>query len=114
MADDAITDDIGVLVEYHLPLTERRIDVMLFGRQEDSTPNSLLIELKRWEDVTLEDEFALNVTPGDTEHVHPSQQALDYAGYLADSHSEYLNRRPRRPALQLLPRADHAQGPRID
>ena len=26
------TDDIGVLVEYHLPLSERRIDVMLFGR----------------------------------------------------------------------------------
>jgi hypothetical protein len=89
VADEAVTDDIGVLVEYHLPLTERRIDVMLFGKRQDGVANSLLIELKRWDDVSLEDEHALNVLTGDTEHVHPSQQALDYAGFLADSHSEY-------------------------
>lgn len=89
VADDAKTDDIGVLVEYHLPLSERRIDVMLFGRRRSREPGSLLIELKRWRDVDVEDEFALNVLTGDTEHLHPSQQALAYARYLEDVHSEY-------------------------
>jgi uncharacterized protein len=92
VADESATDDIGVLVEYHLPLSERRIDVMLFGGAPDGAANSLLIELKRWESVDLEDEYALNVLTGDTEHVHPSQQALDYAEYLRDVHSEYADR----------------------
>jgi hypothetical protein len=87
----AITDDVGVLVEYHLPLSERRIDVMLFGEHSDGHANSLLIELKRWDTAELEDEYALNVLTGDQEHVHPSQQALDYAEYLKDVHSEYAD-----------------------
>jgi hypothetical protein len=91
VADESATDDVGVLVEYHLPLSERRIDVMLFGGASDGTANSLLVELKRWESVDLEDEYALNVLTGDTEHVHPSQQALDYAEYLRDVHSEYTD-----------------------
>lgn len=91
VADESATDDIGVLVEYHLPLSERRIDVMLFGQRPDGSANSLLIELKRWESVDVEDEFELNVLTGDQEHVHPSQQAFDYAEYLRDVHSEYAD-----------------------
>lgn len=87
----ATKDDVGVLVEYHLPLSERRIDVMFFGDGPEGTPNSLLVELKRWNAVNLEDEYALNVLTGDQEHVHPSQQALDYAEYLKDVHSEYAD-----------------------
>ena len=55
VADEAATDDIGVLVEYHLPLSERRIDVMFFGRRNDDSSGSLLVELKRWTDASLED-----------------------------------------------------------
>ena len=89
VVDDAATDDVGVLVEYHLPLSERRIDVMFFGRRADGAPSSLLVELKRWTDVSLEDEWARNVISGGVEHVHPSEQALDYAAYLRDVHSSY-------------------------
>lgn len=92
VADDgAATDDIGVLVEYHLPLSERRIDVMFFGRSKNGADNSLLLELKRWDRATLEDEFARNVLVGVDEHVHPSEQALDYADYLRDTHSTYVD-----------------------
>jgi hypothetical protein len=61
VTDQAVTDDVGVLVEYHLPLSERHIDVVLFGRRDDGVPSSLLVELKRWTDVSLEDEWARNV-----------------------------------------------------
>ena len=91
VADQAATDDIGVLVEYHLPLSERRIDVMFFGRRTDGRPGSLLVELKRWTEVSLEDECALNVISGGVEHVHPSEQALDYTAYLRDVHSNYAD-----------------------
>lgn len=84
------TDDVGVLVEYHLPLSERRIDVMLFGKDESGAPNSVLVELKQWDTADVEDEYALNLMVGNAEHVHPSQQALDYAEYLRDVHSEYV------------------------
>jgi uncharacterized protein len=90
VADDAATDDVGVLVEYHLPLSDRRIDVMFFGRRAEGGAGTLLVELKRWESVSLADDWALNVLIGDAEHVHPSQQALDYAGYLSDTHSAYV------------------------
>jgi hypothetical protein len=39
----------------------------------------------------VEDEHALNVLVGGREHVHPSQQALDYAGWLADYHSAFTD-----------------------
>jgi hypothetical protein len=91
VADDVATDDVGVLVEYHMPLSERRIDVMLFGRRADGLPSSLLVELKRWTEVALEDQFARNVMSGGAEHVHPSEQALDYAEYLRDVHSSYAD-----------------------
>lgn len=82
--------DIGVLIEYHLPLSERRIDAMFFGNDERGH-NSVLVELKQWEQVALEDEFCDNVFVGGAEHVHPCQQALDYAGFLQDIHSDYAH-----------------------
>jgi hypothetical protein len=39
-------DDVGVLVEYHLPLSECRIDAMFFGSRA-GRPQSVLVELKR-------------------------------------------------------------------
>jgi hypothetical protein len=48
------TDDVGVVVEYHLPLSDRRIDVMFFGTRDDGVSNSLLLELKRWDCASLE------------------------------------------------------------
>jgi hypothetical protein len=91
VADEgAPSDDVGVAVEYHLPLSDRRIDVMFFGTRDDGVSNSLLVELKRWDSASLEDEFARNVLVGTEEHVHPSEQALDYAEFLVDTHSTFV------------------------
>lgn len=82
------SNDVGVLIEYHLPLSEHRIDAMFFGNGRRGA-HSVLVELKQWADVAL-DELCDNVMIGDVEHVHPSQQALDYAGFLQDIHSDYV------------------------
>jgi hypothetical protein len=90
-AADQHAKDIGVVVEYHLPLHRQRIDVMLFGHARSGKPNSLIVELKQWSPPTLEDEFALNVLVDKVEHPHPSQQAFDYVGFLEEIHSLYVS-----------------------
>jgi hypothetical protein len=82
--------DIGVIVEYHLPLSGQRIDVILVGMSQNGTPHALVVELKQWSDVTVEDEFAENVIVGGVEHTHPSQQALDYVEFLEEVHSSFV------------------------
>jgi hypothetical protein len=51
----------------------------------------MVVELKQWSQVALEDDVATNVRVLDHEHVHPSEQALDYARWLADYHSGFTN-----------------------
>ena len=81
---------VGVATEYHLPLSEMRIDAMLFGQDRDGQASSLVIELKQWSAATLVDEFATNVVMQGKEYPHPSQKALDYAGYLSGYHSAFV------------------------
>ena len=84
-------EDVGLAVEYHLPLSGQRIDAIFFGRSEDAIGHALVVELKQWSDASLEDDFSENVLVGDVEHVHPSQQALDYACFLSDYNSAFAD-----------------------
>src|SRR5687768_8353953 len=44
--------DVGVAVEYHLPLSGKRIDVMFLGRNlSEAKPTALVVELKQWSSV---------------------------------------------------------------
>ena len=79
----------GVVVEYHLPYSGKRIDVMVTGHDASKQPAAVVIELKQWSRVELEDEHATNVLMQGKEHPHPCQQASDYADYLADYHSAF-------------------------
>jgi hypothetical protein len=81
--------DVGVSVEYHLPLSDRRIDVVLFGQHPSNGPCALVVELKQWSDAALPDEFSENVVLGTREHVHPSRQAAEYAGFLNQFHTAF-------------------------
>lgn len=84
--------DMGVATEYSLPLSGHRIDVMLCGKDAALRPTSLVVELKQWSKAELEDEFALNVLVDGRERLHPSQQALNYAEWLADYHDAFVSR----------------------
>lgn len=90
---DGQGDDIGVSVEYHLPLSGQRIDVVFTGHDEAAQANALVVELKHWNEVSLEDKYTLNVTVGDAEHLHPSQQAAGYVDFLKDVHGAFVDER---------------------
>src|SRR3989344_6445957 len=44
-----------IIVEYELPYSEKRIDVMLFGKDKEGNDNIVIIELKQWSNENLED-----------------------------------------------------------
>lgn len=82
--------DIGVVLEYHLPYSGYRIDALFFGKSEHDVNSSTVIELKQWSNVELKDEYDLNILVNNTERLHPSQQALDYADHLVEIQSAYV------------------------
>lgn len=86
---DAAPSPTGVALEYHLPYNGKRVDVMLTGRSADGDDTAVVLELKQWDRVQFQDGFATNVMLGNEEHVHPSEQARDYADWLSDYHSAF-------------------------
>lgn len=83
--DDAIPPSCGVAVEYGIPQTSKRIDLLLSGRDEDGRENLLIIELKQWEtakrtlmDAVVRTRFAR----GEADCNHPSYQSWSYAELL--------------------------------
>ena len=42
--------DHGILLEYQLPLSSRRLDAMVTGHGHDGAPAAVIVELKQWTD----------------------------------------------------------------
>lgn len=81
----------GVALEYHLPLSGKRVDVVITGHDPTGQASALVLELKQWSEARFEDEHATNVLVQDREVVHPSEQARDYADWLANYHSAFTD-----------------------
>ncbi|MGY2079892.1 DNA/RNA helicase domain-containing protein [Modestobacter sp. SYSU DS0657] len=79
---------VEVLLEYQLPLSSKRIDVILAGEHpRRGGPSYVVLELKQWTQATLfEDEPELVVQPtyGDRPVLHPVAQVRYYGEYLLD------------------------------
>jgi DUF2075 family protein len=77
----------GVGVEFQLPKTSKRIDVMLSGFNGGGQREVLIVELKQWAtaDRTTMDGVVETFVGGSLRHVsHPSYQAWSYAQLLTD------------------------------
>lgn len=74
-AEVALPEGPAVSLEYHLPISLRRIDVVLTGRDKARKPTAVVLELKQWSQAALEDEHATNVLVGGEEHLHPRPSA---------------------------------------
>jgi uncharacterized protein len=84
--------DHGVLLEYQLPLSSKRIDCILCGKDDNQTDNAVLIELKQWEkcDSAEPDKLVRSWVGGRHRDVlHPSVQVGQYRQYLQDSHEAF-------------------------
>lgn len=82
-------DDNQIVVEYELPYSSRRIDVLLFGRNQQGDDGVVMVELKQWSnDGVAEAEAEGNVkvrfASGVREVAHPSWQVQGYHFDLQD------------------------------
>lgn len=85
--------DHGVLLEYQLPLTSRRLDCMVTGHDVGGQPYSVIVELKQWSDVeasNAEDCVTTWVAGNKKDVLHPSRQVGQYEEYLRDMHSVFV------------------------
>ncbi len=89
---DADLMDHGVLLEYQLPLTSKRLDCMICGHDEAGAARAVVIELKQWqrcEASDVEDAVLTWVGGNEREVLHPSAQVTQYRRYLADTHTAF-------------------------
>lgn len=81
--------DNFLIIEYELPYSTRRIDLLIFGRDQRKTDSVVLIELKQWSNDSVEDcptEGNIFVDYGKfkKEQAHPSLQVQGYHFDLTD------------------------------
>ena len=84
--------DHGVLLEYQLPMTSRRLDFMICGKDPTGAENAIIVELKQWEKCKVaegENEVLTYVGGGEREVLHPAAQVGQYMMYLQDTHTAF-------------------------
>ena len=82
----------GVLLEYQLPLSSKRLDCLVCGRDRSNDDNAVIVELKQWERCAEADPDKLVSTwIGGRERptLHPSVQVGQYLQYLQDTHTAF-------------------------
>ena len=80
--DNEISDDCSLAIEYQIPLTSKRVDFLIAGRDDNNNNNIVVIELKQWENCTptQRPDIVYAFTGGAERAVcHPSYQAYSYA-----------------------------------
>ncbi|MCX5787380.1 MAG: DUF2075 domain-containing protein [Elusimicrobia bacterium] len=84
--------DHGVVLEYQLPLTSKRLDCMITGKDGDRSDNAVIVELKQWEGCEPaegENEVVTWVGGANRCVLHPSIQVGQYAMYLRDGQTAF-------------------------
>jgi DUF2075 family protein len=82
----------GILLEYQLPLTSKRLDCLICGRDAAQQANAIIIELKQWQTTYTadgENEVCTLLGGERKEVLHPAAQVGQYRNYLRDVHSDF-------------------------
>jgi len=94
---DAGLPDVEMLVEYQLPLTSKRVDVVLAGQHpRTGHPSYIVIELKQWSSATMFEDSQTLVSIDQYSGrgvLHPLLQVGGYVDYLRDF-TAYLGENP--------------------
>jgi DUF2075 family protein len=94
LVDQAELNDHGVILEYQLGNTSRRLDAMLTGHAATSAENAVVVELKQWSadsigPSTADNCVELYVGKQVRRVLHPSVQVGGYQQWLLDNHSVF-------------------------
>lgn len=89
---EANLDDHGVILEYQLPLTSKRLDCLFTGHASGNQGKAVVVELKQWDEASVGDGEGLVRTfvGGNVRNVlHPCAQVNQYRRYLMDGHEVF-------------------------
>ncbi len=101
LLDEAIPASAGVAIEYNIPLTNRRVDFILTGKNHQRNDAAVIVELKQWQSVEVTKKDAIVRTQlggGVRETNHPSYQAWSYGALIED-----YNETVRSESIRLVP-----------
>ena len=87
LVDPEIPASAGVSIEYNIPLTNRRVDFILTGKDANRQDTAVIVELKQWQEAQITSKDAIVKTRfqhGVKETNHPSYQAWSYAALIED------------------------------
>jgi len=82
-----VADDCGVLIEFTIPPSSKRVDFIISGQSSEYKDNCVIIELKQWDDAHAtdrEDIVTAFVGGKYRDMTHPSYQAWSYKQMLDD------------------------------
>ena len=89
-----LPDNTGISIEFNIPLTSKRIDLVVSGYNLNREPVLLLFELKQWEvisDVKSEDAIIKTIISNKEKiSLHPSYQVMCYAELLLN-YNNYID-----------------------
>ncbi len=90
-----LPDNVGIAIEFNIPLTSKRVDLVVSGYNKEKKPVLILIELKQWQwlvSVRNEDAIVRTKIDGKEKNaLHPAYQVLCYAELLK-SYNEYVEK----------------------
>jgi hypothetical protein len=98
---DDIPAGAGVAIEYTIPLTSKRVDFILSGKNDEQQDTAVIVELKQWSNVETSTKDAIVVTwlgGREVETPHPAYQAWTYASLIQD-----YNETVRKENIKLAP-----------
>ena len=84
---DDIPGNAGVAIEYTIPQSSKRVDIIITGYDEFKKPSLIILELKQWSTSKVSEKDGIIIarrggSSGETEGPHPSYQAWSYAALL--------------------------------
>lgn len=80
--DPEIEGNIKIAIEYQIPLTAKRVDFLIGGKDDNGQQNVIIVELKQWGQAqrTSRDGIVTTYLAGSNRAItHPSYQAYSYA-----------------------------------
>ena len=83
--------DHGILLEYELPLSSKRLDCLITGQDLQAKDRAVIVELKQWEkcEETEGEKVVTFVGGGHRTVLHPAVQVGQYKRYLEDVHTVF-------------------------
>lgn len=89
-----LNGNVKVAIEYQLPISSKRIDFMITGKDTQGKDSAVIVELKQWDKVkpTDGDDVITYVAHADRVLPHPSYQAYTYASIIENFNEDVRNK----------------------